>query len=271
MPFPLAAASAALSAVGQVADIWGAERDRKAQKQALQHTIRWRVADAKEAGIHPLFALGAQPMSVSPSYHGIGQGFREMGQDLSRAKMAAMDRQERQAAEARATMAAAAETKRQAPLAALEMERAALENDLLRSQIARLNSAQIGPGGANPFGPSAAPGTVVRQPSTPTVNAPGNVAREAGDITDYGYVRMDNGLIGVVPSADMKQRIEDTPQEWTWFWRNNMAPMFGGRPPAAPPVSQYPNRPGYRWVWSPMEGAFRERRVRSNGSVSPFW
>jgi len=33
------------------------------QKEALQNTIQWRVADAKKAGIHPLYALGAQPMS----------------------------------------------------------------------------------------------------------------------------------------------------------------------------------------------------------------
>jgi hypothetical protein len=37
------------------------------QKDFAQHGISWRVKDAKEAGLHPLAALGAQTTSFSPS------------------------------------------------------------------------------------------------------------------------------------------------------------------------------------------------------------
>lgn len=37
------------------------------QKAFAQRGIRWRVADAKKAGVHPLFALGANPASFTPS------------------------------------------------------------------------------------------------------------------------------------------------------------------------------------------------------------
>lgn len=36
------------------------------QKEALQNSIQWRVADAVKAGVHPLYALGAQPFSTQP-------------------------------------------------------------------------------------------------------------------------------------------------------------------------------------------------------------
>ena len=36
------------------------------QKEFAQNGIRWKVEDAKAAGIHPLFALGAQGATFSP-------------------------------------------------------------------------------------------------------------------------------------------------------------------------------------------------------------
>jgi len=60
------------------------------QREFAQMGIRWRVADAKAAGIHPLYALGssgasAAPISVGDSY---GPVLAEAGQDISRAMMA---------------------------------------------------------------------------------------------------------------------------------------------------------------------------------------
>lgn len=58
------------------------------QKEFAQKGITWRVADAKAAGIHPLAALGVQPISYSPTYVG-GQAAQKqmvpMGQNISRA------------------------------------------------------------------------------------------------------------------------------------------------------------------------------------------
>ena len=43
-----------------------ADRGYASQREALQNSISWRVADAKRAGIHPLYALGAPAMNMSP-------------------------------------------------------------------------------------------------------------------------------------------------------------------------------------------------------------
>ncbi|WNK13902.1 MAG: DNA pilot protein [Microvirus sp.] len=54
------------------------------QKEALQNSVRWRVADAKAAGIHPLYAMGQAPMTVSPMgfEDRIGPELKNMGQDV---------------------------------------------------------------------------------------------------------------------------------------------------------------------------------------------
>lgn len=45
-----------------------AKQNYNAQKEFAQNGISWKVADAKQAGIHPLYALGGQTASYSPTY-----------------------------------------------------------------------------------------------------------------------------------------------------------------------------------------------------------
>lgn len=54
------------------------------QKEALQNSVQWRVADAKKAGIHPLYAMGQAPMSIAPMAFEdrIGPEISRMGQDV---------------------------------------------------------------------------------------------------------------------------------------------------------------------------------------------
>lgn len=64
-----------------------ARLNRKMQKEFAQHGIRWRVEDAKAAGLHPLYALGAQTPSFSPVYSSdsIGPALADAGQSIGRA------------------------------------------------------------------------------------------------------------------------------------------------------------------------------------------
>lgn len=72
------------------------------QKDLAQHQIRYRVADAKAAGLHPLFALGATPQpfsTVIPGGSPLGESIQRMGQSLSqtavRAGLEATKREDR--------------------------------------------------------------------------------------------------------------------------------------------------------------------------------
>lgn len=62
------------------------------QQQANATAIQTRVADARAAGVHPLYALGAPTMSYAPAQVGasapnqmapLAQGMRDLGQNLS--------------------------------------------------------------------------------------------------------------------------------------------------------------------------------------------
>lgn len=70
----------------------------QAQKEFAQSGIRWRVEDAKAAGLHPLFALGGAGATFSPGAIVTPQGeaMARAGQDLGRAANAATTLVERQ-------------------------------------------------------------------------------------------------------------------------------------------------------------------------------
>lgn len=107
----------------------------KAQKEFAQHGIRWKVNDALKAGVHPLYALGANTVSYSPVSVG-GSDFAAMGADIGRSVDAVSTSDERLGS---------------AALQRLALERAGLENDLLRANIAGSRvrtvseASQIGP------------------------------------------------------------------------------------------------------------------------------
>lgn len=109
------------------------ELNRKTQEEFAKKGIRWKVADAKAAGIHPLYALGAQTSSFSNvslggvPETGLAQGLANAGQDISRAVNATRTQPERDAAF----------TKTVQDLSLVEM---GLKNELLASQIAKLKT-----------------------------------------------------------------------------------------------------------------------------------
>lgn len=72
------------------------DRDRAAQQVDIQREfaqkgIQWKVADAKAAGIHPLYALGANTPSFSPTIQAtpsgssMAAGLSQAGQNIGRA------------------------------------------------------------------------------------------------------------------------------------------------------------------------------------------
>lgn len=116
------------------------------EENARAHAIRTRVEDARESGIHPLYALGASVPTYSPvsiggvSGNPMGAALAAAGQDVSRALMAGESPKGR--------LGAASEA-----MQVLQVENAQLQNELLKSQIAKMN-AQLGP--ATPSVPGGA-------------------------------------------------------------------------------------------------------------------
>lgn len=231
------------------------------QKQFAKQGIRWRVEDAKAAGVHPLAALGANVSSFSPISIGtdfsspVGDSISRAGQDISRAVSATMTKDERV---------------KKNLLDTYTLERAKLENDLLRSQIIKVNQPSspglpsnssmpllTGQGDSTPTFNSS--GYVNENPLDRTHSQPGNPAQEVGSVSDYGYVRTAGGGLAIVPSKDAKDRIEDQMiPELSWAFRNNVMPFFVDGYLPEPDPKYYPLPSGYsRWKYQPFIGEFR--------------
>lgn len=236
------------SIISAGASLLGGSKDRKAaasanemnaelQREFAQNGIRWKVEDAKAAGVSPLFALGAQTHSFSPSLVGKSHDdFSRAGQDIGRAVDAGRTVTERNRARADA----------------LTLERGELENQLLRSQIAKLN--QPGHPPARPVaGISDSP--MERSGFNPSVPF-----QEPGAIVERGFTNTSSGGLAPVPGSDAKQRIEDSFADWAWSFRNLFLPNVGLDTP--PSNREYPLPSGYRWRWSHARQEYRPSRSR---------
>lgn len=97
-------------ALGAAADLGGAfvaaesarrrqHEEATMQKEFAQNGILWRVQDAERAGVHPLYALGANTASYSPVVTAgdtaLGEGISRMGQNLMRSATPSQTDEER--------------------------------------------------------------------------------------------------------------------------------------------------------------------------------
>lgn len=101
------------------------------QREFAQSGIQWRVADAKAAGLHPLYAIGGSGASFSPNPVVVGGGssgggvdYSEMGQNVGRAVAATLDPDARALKDAQLDVLKAAAAKDYALAAAASSEAA---------------------------------------------------------------------------------------------------------------------------------------------------
>lgn len=237
----------------------------KAQERFAQEGIRWRVADAKAAGIHPLYALGASIPSYSPStfipgdsgrsrdYGGALRGLGDAASGLARSMEAGRT--------ARESM--------EAKLTDLALKRAELENDLLSSQIALVQQQaqprmpEIGrqfiPGQADVerLGIKMTPSNVhaVEKPQEVTPSFPGKPWQDPAAISDIGFVQTSDGGFAPVPSKDAKERMEDMLiPEVMWALRNHLVPTIGDG--AATPPDEWLPTGAYSWRYDAARQAW---------------
>ena len=101
----IAGGALAGGAMSQSAANKASARDLAQQREFAQHGIRWRVADAKAAGLHPLFAINqstanftpvarvgqsAMGRSVSRAAEAVGQGYLRASQQTANAELTSL-------------------------------------------------------------------------------------------------------------------------------------------------------------------------------------
>lgn len=226
-------------------------KDRKMQKEFAQSGIQWKVEDAKKAGIHPLAALGAQTTSYSPVSVGgpsIASSLASAGSDISRAVDATRGAGARNDAYTKT-------------IQDLNITRMGLENDLLGSQIAKINTT-----GPKPPFPAGDNFLIEGQSNSPLVNrAPGKATStelgrpgtEPFAVPDMGYSRTPGGWAPIYSKDVMDRMEEDTAGEIAWMMRNRLAPALNPKYYNPPKV---PLRPGEMWWFNPVSQEYSIKR-----------
>lgn len=138
------------------ADFWN-QQNIALQKEFAQNSIKWRVEDAKRAGVHPMAALGISPASFSPvssslSYPSSSDfDAQAFGQNIDRAINAGKTKEDQDIAQGIADK-----------MTAINLRKGELENDLLQAQIDSLRAVRntasvpaappVNPAKVNPLG-----------------------------------------------------------------------------------------------------------------------
>lgn len=191
------------------------EYQTRANKEVLQNQLQWKTQDAKAAGIHPLYAIGAPSVSFSPSFSGIGSGggdsamsrISQAGQGISRAVNAYAD----------------------GPMRRRIMEQEVEMNDI------NIKDAQVR------LAKNASDLAITQSGATPGLNGPftsfvpsenthtrrfdsATEANKPAPATKEFYNR--DGSITVWPSKDAKAATEDSMYEWEHAYRNRFVPYW---------------------------------------------
>lgn len=235
------------------------------QREFAQNGLRWKVEDAKAAGIHPLYALGAQGASFSPVSLGTSpdnsmpSAMADMGQNIGRAVAATKTGEEKAASSIQLAIAKAG------------LDGQLIDNQIKAAQLQNLVSPKTPafPGSDN-FIPGQGNSPVRVKPSERTASQAGAIHQQAGWVPDLGFARTESGFTPV-PSIDVKERIEDQLiPELMWAARNQLAPNLGTAQP--PPKSQLPEgADGWRWSFFKQEWQPKyNRTIKFGGHINDY-
>lgn len=238
-------------------------REQMAQQERFaKEALSWRVADAQNAGIHPLYAMGAQLPTYSPVNYlaeasnpagDFGSSLASAGQDISRGVDALLSREGRQEARMHG-----------ARMADLTEKRAELENTLLASQIAKLMQPGHPPPRPDAVDHSEAQTAIPGQGNMPGVEVkpievrpshPSMPGHEIGVQNYLRWIKLPSGRFRAMPAEGMglDDMELDNPEAAEFWFKNRVAPSFGGGDP--PPDALLP-KGAEGWWWNSTDGGW---------------
>lgn len=246
-----------------------ADKQAALQKEFAQSGIQWKVADAEKAGIHPLYALGANTISYSPQSVGGAAPSNfdflgNAGQNIGRAIDSTRSTVQKGAA---------------ALVTKLQIEGMQLDNEFKKTQVASALQANAA---SNPGLPTATTTHAIpgqgNTPSIdgPTVNikktiAPGAGAVEVGATPEVALSRTKEGYAPMIPQQ-MAEALESDPAGVVQWWlKNKLSPNFKWRY-HNPPSSRQDQYSEFWGDWRQPDGVSdltRRTLMRSHRSWRP--
>lgn len=279
-------ASAAGSVVGGLISNAGRKDNSEAlaqmnyehQKEFAQNGIRWKVADAKAAGIHPLAALGATTTSFTPGYVGGESGgqdyswLADAGQGIGRAVEAGLSRKERADMQAKREQAADLDMQtKQAQLEGVQLDNQARKLDMVRQMAQDAERSyihqQLGPnfpgsptlidGQGDSARDTYPTGRTKEKPSEVVSSNPGDSSTQAGTPPDSRIYSTPTGR-AVLLNEDAGDSVEASPfAGYQWFVRNHLRPYAAN----FLPINDVRRKPGE--YFDLISGEYRKgKRIR---------
>ena len=261
------------------------------QKEFAQNGIRWKVVDAKAAGLHPLAALGASTAQYTPAT-ALGDSpdwsfLADVGQSIGRAVDAKRTQQER-----------VEQQQKQDAAFALKAENQKAENDLIRAQTASIQQDMVlrqakaaeqavrtqqqvpampslGRDGSviAGQGDATSPAGIEAKPAEIVVNDPQTRTAEAGSHPDKRWLRTSTGGYQPVRSEAAQNALEDDiVGSFRYDMRNGLANMANSQD-NAPPRAFLPDggRGNYFWFWDGVLGEWYPVKVGDILRNRPSW
>ena len=226
-----------------------------AQKEFAQNGIQWKVTDAKAAGLHPLYALGANTATYTPvsqDSSAMGNAVAEAGAYLGKAVDQAIDGPTKKALEQENLEYARLMREGNLELMRQNIRGKKLDNDFNEQQMVNSLKSQASGNPARPIAVSTPMGEfnianpdvkrytskvarngastlagVSLKPAEVTMASPGNPAQTAGAHSDYSLIRTDDGYVKV-PSQEFADRTDDDIfSKIGWHMRNTVGDRTG--------------------------------------------
>lgn len=242
------------------------------QKEFAKNGIRWKVADAKAAGLHPLAALGAQTTAYTPGYVG------DTGSQNDYSFLGEAGQQIGRAIDAKATAEERARNRDyQEKANDLTLENMQLQNDALKMDMVtrlardaeravntqqqvpvmpsfrtRADGATIMPG----QGDASTSGLFKIEPPELVASHPQTPYAEAGSHAEVKFTRTSDGGYAPVRSQAMEEALEDDLLgSLAWNLRNRLSATAYDSISGAPPDSYLPGR-NWTWTFNPVKQAY---------------
>lgn len=267
-----------------------AREQMRLQKEFAQNGIQWRVEDAKKAGLHPLYAIGASGASYTPvsqDSSAMGNAVADAGAYLGKAVDQAISKADQKALQQENLEYARLMREGNLELMRQNIRGKKLDNDFNEQQMVNSLRAQ---GSANPVRPlvvstpmgefnvnnpdkkrytakvagngAAALVGVDLQPAKVVMSSPGNPAQTAGANSDYSLIRTANGY-AIIPSEQFANSTDDDlVSKVAWHLRNTIGNRFS--PPPDLDSRSYPLPRGVPkgsvWKYDRISGEYRPYR-----------
>lgn len=235
------------------------QKEYEQQKEFAQSGIQWKVSDAAKAGVHPLYALGANTVSYAPQSIGstpsTGSDYGHLadaGQHIGRAIATTQSGPSQVDAYTKAVQA-------------LQLEGLGLDNDIKRADLTS-KIATTNPTGMPPGIPGVAtrwllegqPGGEIDYTRKQSPAEPGAPFQSAGAAPDVMFTRTNSGGYAPVMPENVQEAYEnDIIGRWQWMLRNRLIPQHFEKPNIPLGFRETP-------VYDPWSGEWHSRKQPSS-------